>query len=164
MSTKSPPAAVEAAHEFEYETSAARELLRVAGNARPRSFMDARRSATCRLLGDLTALFAQYGYQTGRRADREWGHVWTLTFFHESLCLTAAKNGSLHCWIQPHQGDRKLCGLDLSLTFDPAEDCWMGPRFQSSASQPMSGDTGRTSALEEVTRGLLTVIQHQIRQ
>ncbi|GEM_PF-3289748 len=164
MSTKPKPSPLEAAHDFQYDTTSARELLRVAGAKRPKAFMDARRTATARLLGDVTALFAQYGYQTGRRADREWGHVWTLTFFQESLCLSVGKDGSVHGWIQPHQGARKLCGLDLSLTFDPAEDCWMGPWPLAPVGQSLQAEPGRTSALEELTRGLLVVIQHQVRQ
>ncbi len=164
MSNKPRPAELAAAHDYEYDTTTARELLRVAGASRPKAFLDARRSASARLIRDLCALFAEYGYQTHRRADREWGHVWSLTFFHESLCLCVAKDGRVHGWIQPHQGDRKLCGLDLSLTFDAASGAWMGPWPPAPVGQVHGPETGRTSALEELTRGVLVVIKHQIRQ
>ncbi len=156
MSTK-PLKTAEEPHAFAYDPAGAAELLRMDVANRPKSFMDAKRSATCQLLGDLIVLFEAYGYQTGRRADREWGHVWTMTFFKESLYMAVGKDGRAHAWLQPHQGDRKLCGLDVSLTFDPAEERWLGPRR-------VGGDGQRVDALEELTRGILVVLRHQVRQ
>ena len=163
MSSKALKAA-QNPHSYNYETDGASELLRLAAATRPRAFMDSKRSATCQLLGDLMALFEGYGYQTGRRADREWGHVWTMTFFRESLCLTVAKDGGVEAWLQPHQGKSKHCGLDVELIFDPAQRRWMGPWRVMAVGEVPPADQQRVGALEELTRGVLAVVQHQVHQ
>ncbi len=163
MASKALEAAPEQ-HTYDYETEGACELLRLAAAARPRAFTDAKRSATCQLLGDLVALFGGYGYQTARRADREWGHVWTLTFFRESLCLAVAEDGGVHAWLQPHQGRTKHCGLDVDLIFDPALLRWMGPWRAVPVGEVPQADRQRVGALEELTRGVLAVVRHQVHQ
>jgi len=151
-------------HEFEYDTVTARALLRGAIPMRPMPSEEARRTATCLLLNDLINLFDQYGYRANRRPDREWGHVWTITFFLESLFLAVGPDGSVHSWIQPHQGEQRYSGLQVWLTFDPSQRRWMGPPQAAAQASPAGGSQARGSALEELTQGVLTVIRYQVTQ